>query len=152
MYPEDTWKAGRNPNTNFERWLRREVLAKSEKPLLWAIDEADRLFSCDFGSEVFALFRTWHNERALDPGGPWSKLTLAIAYATEAHLFIRDPNQSPFNIGTRIALSDFTPAQVADLNQRHGNPLPEDEHLERFYRLLGGQPYLVRRSARLGGA
>nr|VFK14092.1 MAG: TIR domain-containing protein [Candidatus Kentron sp. LFY] len=145
VYPKDTWEDRRSPNANFEHWLRQEVLEKSDKPLLWAIDEADRLFDRDFGSEVFGLFRAWHNDRALDPDGPWSRLTLAIAYATEAHLFIQDPNQSPFNIGTHITLSDFTRHQTADLNQRHGAPLREGAELLGFYRLLGGQPYLVRR-------
>jgi hypothetical protein len=68
-----------------------------------------------------------------------------MAYATEAHLFITDVNQSPFNVGTRLALDDFTLEQVADLNQRHGSPLQSRETLERFHQLVGGQPYLVRR-------
>jgi hypothetical protein len=113
--------------------------------LVWGLDEVDRLFTCAFGSEVFGLFRSWHNERALDPEGPWSRLTLAIAYATEAHLFITDVNQSPFNVGTRLTLDDFTYEQVADLNQRYGAPLAREAELRRFYTLLGGQPYLVRR-------
>ena len=45
-------------------------------------------------SEVFGLFRSWHNRRSLEPASPLSRLTLAIAYATEAHLFITDVNQS----------------------------------------------------------
>jgi hypothetical protein len=72
-------------------------------------------------------------------------LTLAIAYATEAHLFITDVNQSPFNVGTRLALDDFTLDQVAELNRRYGAPLRDADELSRFYRLLSGQPYLVRR-------
>ncbi|MDU9051133.1 MAG: AAA-like domain-containing protein [Candidatus Electrothrix sp. Rat3] len=142
--PEDVWKDRRSPNANFERYLKREVLA-AETPLIWAMDEVDRLFSCPFGSEVFALFRSWHNERALNPATPFSRLTLAIAYATEAHLFIRDLNQSPFNVGTRLFLADFTSEQVADLNRRYGSPVREQEELHRFYQLLGGQPYLIRR-------
>jgi len=31
---------------------------------------------------------------------------MAIAYATEAHMFITDMNQSPFNVGTRLSLAD----------------------------------------------
>jgi hypothetical protein len=118
-----------------------------EQPLVWGLDEVDRLFppACVFGSEVFGLFRSWHNRRALDPSSPWSRLTLAIAYATEAHLFISDLNQSPFNVGTRLTLSDFELAQVTDLNGRHGLPLPNGEAVARFFRLVGGQPYLVRR-------
>ena len=67
---------------------------------------------------MFGLFRSWHNERSLNPDGPWGRLTLAIVYATEAHLFITDLNQSPFNVGTRLTLEDFTFEQVAELNGR----------------------------------
>jgi hypothetical protein len=109
------------------------------------MDEVDRLFSVPFGSEVFGLFRSWHNKRALDPSGPWSRLTLAIAYATEAHLFITDLNQSPFNVGTRLALDDFDLDQVADLNGRYGFPLHDSQEIAGFHALLGGQPYLTRR-------
>jgi hypothetical protein len=106
----------------------------------------DRLFTCTFGSEVFGLFRSWHNERALDPSGPWAGLTLAIAYATEAHLFITDMNQSPFNVGTRLALEDFTPEQVTELNRRYRGPVRDDSEMTRFIALLGGHPFLVRRA------
>ena len=140
-----TWDVERGWNVNFERFLRREVLAKEESPLVWGIDEVDRLFSCTYGSEVFGLFRSWHNLRALHPTGPWSRLTLAMAYATEAHLFITDLNQSPFNVGTRLTLEDFTREQVAELNRRYGSPLKSALQRDRFFDLLGGSPYLVRR-------
>lgn len=143
--PGDTWDERRGPNINFERFIRREVLAGLNAPLVWGLDEVDRLFLCPFGSEVFGLFRSWHNERALDPSGPWAGLTLAIAYATEAHLFITDMNQSPFNIGTRLVLEDFSRANVTELNRRYGNPLKDEQQLDRFVQLVGGHPFLVRR-------
>jgi serine/threonine protein kinase len=135
----------RGPSMNFERFLRREVLNKFSSRLVWGLDEVDRLFTCNFGSEVFGLFRSWHNERSLDPSGPWQNLTLAIAYATEAHLFITDMNQSPFNVGTRLTLADFTLEQVSELNARYGSPLKDPRELVQFHELLGGQPYLTRR-------
>ena len=145
VLPSEVWDSRRGPNINFERYVRREVLGRLQTPLVWGLDEVDRLFSCSFGSEVFGLFRSWHNERALDPTGPWTALTLGIAYATEAHLFITDMNQSPFNVGTRLALDDFLPVQIDEMNRRHGNPLKNSEELNRFARLVGGHPYLVRR-------
>jgi hypothetical protein len=145
VLPSELWDERRGPNVNFERFLRREVLAKLQAPFIWGLDEVDRLFVCSFGSEVFGLFRSWHNERALDPAGPWAGLTLAIAFATEAHLFISDMNQSPFNVGTRLVLEDFTPDQVAELNRRHGSPLKDLAELNRFLNLVSGHPYLVRR-------
>lgn len=143
--PGESWPEGRTPGLNLRRFLRREVFARDEAPLLWALDEVDRLFTCSFAAEVFGLFRSWYNERALDPGSPWSRLTLLIAYATEAHLFIRNLNHSPFNVGLRLELQDFTGEHVADLNRRYGNPLHDAEGLQRFVSLVGGHPYLVRR-------
>ncbi len=142
--PEAHWNPNRSANRNLERFLCNVALAASDTPLVWGLDEVDRLFTLPCGNEVFGLFRSWHNRRALDPDGPWSRLTLAIAYATEAHLFIQDLNQSPFNVGTRLQLDDFTPDQLADLNRRYGSPLSEWE-VSRFYDLIGGHPYLARR-------
>ena len=81
--------------------------------------------------------------RSLNPAGPWSRLTQIMAYATEAHLFITDLNQSPFNVGTRLTLTDFTLDQTTELNHRYGNPLQTLHEVSRFYRLVGGQPYLT---------
>ena len=143
--PGERWKSHLSPSINLDRYLRREVFARVTSPIVWGLDEVDRLFTYDFGGEVFGLFRSWHNKRALDPTGPWRRLTLAIAYATEAHLFITDLNQSPFNVGTRLSLDDFTFEQLSELNRRYGSPLGEGVETARFHRLVGGHPYLVRR-------
>jgi serine/threonine protein kinase len=135
----------RGASVNFKRFMQREVFKAVEGALVWGLDEVDRLFAYPYSSEIFGLFRSWHNARAFEPDACWSRLTLAIAYATEAHLFIKDPNQSPFNVGTRLALADFTRDQVEDLNARHGRPLSGDAEVARFYDLVGGHPYLVRR-------
>jgi len=146
VLPSETWKESRGANANFERYLKREVLKHIDGHFVWAFDEVDRLFGYDFGSEVFGLFRSWHNDRALDPTGPWSKLTLTIAYATEAHLFITDMNQSPFNVGTRLEVNDFTSMQVAEMNRRYRSPLKDSEAIGRLVKLVGGHPYLIRRA------
>jgi hypothetical protein len=143
--PEDTWDGRRAANINFERYLKREVLGKLASHLVWGIDEVDRLLPCSFGTEAFSMMRSWHNARALEPTTPWSSMTLVMAYATEAHLFIQDLNQSPFNVGTRVPLDDFTPDQVGELNRLYGSPLASDQDRRQFIELVGGQPYLVRR-------
>ena len=145
VLPHEKWENGASANANFERFVESEVLSKLDAPLVWGLDEVDRLFAVDYSNDIFSLFRSWHNQRALNPQGPWSRLTLAISYATEASLFIRDLNQSPFNVGTRLTLEDFTIQEVAELNRRYSNPLRSDEELTRFFSLVGGQPFLVRR-------
>jgi hypothetical protein len=145
VQPARNWDPLLGPNRNFERFMEREVLGKLEGPLVWGLDEVDQLFPYDFSSEVFGLFRSWHNRRSLRPGGPWSRLTLALAHATEAYLFITNLDQSPFNVGIRVTLQDFTPEQVAKLNQLYGSPLRDDTQLARYVRVVSGHPYLVRR-------
>lgn len=142
--PNENWNTCLYASINFERFLRREVLARDESCFVLAIDEIDRIFNHKYAGEIFSLFRSWHNARALYPSGPWRRLTIAIAYATEAHLFISDLNQSPFNVGTRLTLDDFTCEQIAQLNERYGGPLIEDE-IRRFHHLVGGHPYLAQR-------
>lgn len=142
--PKESWSSDYPASGNFENYFLDEILANIEEPVLWAIDEADKLFDYPFSSEIFAMLRTWYNDRALNPDSPCSQLTLAIAYATESYLFIKDQNQSPFNVGTKLVLKDFTLKQVADLNQRYGTPLKNNEQIKRFHQLVGGQPYLVR--------
>ena len=143
--PRDVWDPLHSPNFNFECYLQRHALGASPAPIVWGVDEVDRLFSRPFASEVFGLFRSWHNARSLDPEGSWRRLTLVMAYATEAHLFITDLNQSPFNVGTRLTLEDFMPEQVADLNLRYGAPLRTDGEVRRYFGLVGGNPYLAQR-------
>jgi DNA-binding SARP family transcriptional activator len=148
----EEWRSGRNDaEPSGSSSSARPLLHSSTPALVWGLDEVDRLFAHPFASEVFGLFRSWHNERALRPVVPWRQLTLAITYATEAHLFITDLNQSPFNVGTRLELEDFTLEQVADLNRRYGPyagagcpPLKDEAEVERYFRLVGGHPYLVR--------
>ena len=130
-------------NLNMENFLR-DLLDASEDPLVWYMDEVDKLFTAPFASDFFGLVRSWHNSRSTEPGGPWKKLTVVIAYATEAHLFIQDLNQSPFNVGRRINLEDFNIQQIIDLNARYGGPLASYGETEALHALIGGQPFLTR--------
>jgi DNA-binding SARP family transcriptional activator len=143
--PQEVWEADRIPSLNFRSYLRKEVLGHFSGPFVWAIDNVDRLFTRPFGGDALNLFRSWHNERAMDPRGPWGQLTLALAYATEVHLYLTDLNQSPFNVGTRVLVTDFSPEQVAELGRVLGAPCTEGA-AARLMAVLGGHPFLVRRA------
>ncbi|MCW3051066.1 MAG: hypothetical protein JWN14_236 [Chthonomonadales bacterium] len=143
--PDTHFESGRAGTTSFERFLKRDVLPVASGSLVWVIDEADRLFDRPFRDDVFAMLRSWHGERAVDFTGRWQKLTVILAYATEAYLFISNLDQSPFNVGTHVELDDFTRAQVGDMKRRYGMVLREEREVDRLYALVGGHPYLVRR-------
>ncbi len=139
------WMDGLSPLLNMDRFIR-DLLEVSDRPLVWFMDEADRLFSSPLATDFFGLVRSWHNARATDPSGPWDRLTIAIGYAAEAHLFIRDLNKSPFNVGRRIELPMLTRENLTDLNARFGGPLSAPSEIDALFELLNGQPYLTRRA------
>jgi hypothetical protein len=127
--------------TNYvTKHLLREM---SDAQVLLAMDEVERMFTSPFRSDFFSMLRSWHNNRAR--GGVWTRLNLALVTSTEPYQLIADLNQSPFNVGTVVELTDFSPEQVDDLNQRHGVPL-SSEQVATLSELLGGHPYLTRKA------
>lgn len=137
------WQTARNPAQTFNRFLQKEMLQRINHPILLAIDEADVLLGTEFQKHFFALLRAWDSRRAFD--ADWRKLNLVMVISTHPYLLIDDVNLSPFNVGLTIRLRDFSPDQVADLNQRHGTPLTQND-IPALMNLVGGHPYLVRQA------
>jgi serine/threonine protein kinase len=142
IQPEDVWDDMIGDADSLTEFVEKAVLANTRAPVLVCLDEVDNIFKYAYRDSFFGMLRSWHNRRATQP--VWNRFNLLIAHSTEPALFIRDLNQSPFNVGSVIRLGDFNRDEVLWLNQRHGSPLVGGEDLERFLRLVGGHPFLVR--------
>lgn len=140
---DDFWKSGLGHVQRCTKYISRFVLKAVDRPIALAMDEVDRMLDCPFRSDFFGMLRSWHNSRRA--GNEWHRLDLLLVISTEPYLLIEDMKQSPFNVGEVIRLDDFTFAQVADLNARHGE-LFSAEQLETLMDWLGGHPYLVRQA------
>ncbi len=144
--PDKTESYWQTPITNAFRcthYLRQEVLGHLDTPILLALDEVDGIFETSFRTDFFGMLRSWHNNRARDPH--FKKLDMALVTSTEPYYFVQSLSQSPFNVGEIIDLADFTPEQVAELNERHRFPFSPTALTELMI-LLQGHPYLVRRA------
>lgn len=119
------------------------ILKTLDRPLLLAMDEVEHIFGSPVQSSFFSMLRAWHNNRATNPA--WKQCDLALVTSTEPYAFIEDLNQSPFNVGVRLSLSDFTLDQVDRLNEMHGSIL-SGQDAQRLYELTHGHPYLTRRA------
>jgi hypothetical protein len=97
--------------------------------------------------EFFAAIRECYNARTEE--AEFNRLTFCLlGVATPADL-IRDPRQTPFNIGRRIELCDFTLEEVAFL----ANGLGQTDGrgvllLKRVLHWTHGHPYLTQRLCR----
>lgn len=126
------------------RFFEEVVLAEVSEPIVIFVDEIDTSLSLAFTDDFFAAIRYFYVARAQNPQLRRLSFVL-IGVATPADL-IRDPKRTPFNIGDRVDLRDFTPEEAAPLAQ--GLPLPPPEAERALGWILGwtgGHPYLSQR-------
>jgi hypothetical protein len=140
---EKAWQGTLGAQNKLTYFLEDYILPKFEGPLVLAMDEADCLLQTDFYQDFFGLVRSWHNRRARYE--EWEKLNLVIVISTEPYLLIDDINQSPFNVGLKLELADFSESQVRDLNSRYNSPVA-DQYFPQLMSLLHGHPYLTRKA------
>lgn len=140
------------PVQRFVETLRETLLGDGGPPTVIFVDEVDNLRSLPFaGDEFLAAIRECHNRRAM--GREWQSLTFCLLGVATPSDLIDDPKRTPFNVGRRVELSDFAPAEAAALLAGFGGgtngkaPLAIDGA-----RLLGrvlwwtrGHPYLTQR-------
>jgi AAA-like domain/TIR domain len=142
--PLDVWNELLGDKDSLTDFIERAVLDESEAPVIFAFDEADRVFRYDYRDDFFATLRGWHNNRAVSD--QWRKLNIIVTHATDPILWIQDLHQSPFNVGERFRLGNFSAAEISELNSRHGSPLRTNVEIEELIQLVGGQPYLTRQA------
>jgi hypothetical protein len=139
-----TWRSSRSAQRNLN-WLMEKVILPEfdTNPLVLAFDEADSMLLTDFSSDFFRLLRFWHNRRATHE--IWDNLNLVMVIATEPYLLIENVHESPFNVGLRLDLPDFSVEQVQWLNQQHQEPV-QPANFADFMALFHGHPYLTRKA------
>jgi len=131
-----------------QRWLqtiRHAVLPRCVGPIVFFIDEIDAVLGLPFSTdEFFAGIRELYNFRTED--AELERLTFCLLGVASPSDLIRDTRTTPFNIGLRIELRDFTEAEAAPLaaGLRRDEPMASNL-LKRILYWTGGHPYLTQR-------
>jgi WD40 repeat protein len=134
-----------------QRWMRaiREVvLDRYRGRLVIFVDEIDTVRSLPFSTdEFFAGIREFYNRRTEDL--ELERLTFCLLGVATPSDLIRDTRTTPFNIGQRIELNDFTEKEALPLAR--GLRCEESRSRELLRRVLhwtGGHPYLTQKICR----
>lgn len=136
-----------SPVQRFMSAIQDVVMIRRPGPLVVFVDEVDSVRSLPFSSdEFFGAIRECYNRRVEDPR--FENLTFCLlGVATPADL-IRDNRNTPFNIGNRIELTDFTREEAEPLAR--GLKLPRAENvLDRVLFWTNGHPYLTQRHCQI---
>lgn len=138
---QDFWDDIFGSKDNCTAYFEEYILDTLSAPLVLGLDEVDYVFQQPaIAADFFGLLRAWHEDaKSRDV---WKKLRLVVVHATEVYVPM-DINQSPFNVGTPIALPEFTADQVYSLAKLHGLAWDMD-NVQQLMELVGGHPYLVR--------
>lgn len=120
--------------------LRDVVLTSTEQPVAIFFDEIDATRSLSFSAdEFFAAIRECYNRRVQDP--VYERLTFCLLGVAVPSDLINSPTSTPFNIGERIYLRDFTLDEAMAL--ANGLGANGRAILERVYYWTNGHPYLT---------
>src|SRR5436189_4850991 len=118
--------------------LRELVLRERTGRVVIFVDEIDAVRSLPFSAdEFFAAIRACYNRRTDDP--EYERLTFCLLGVATPSDLIQDTRTTPFNIGRRIELTDFTEAEAAPLAQGLGrSPALAAALLQRTLHWTGG--------------
>jgi DNA-binding CsgD family transcriptional regulator len=126
-------------------YFQVHLLQQINSPLVLALEEVDRVFPyLKLAEEFFSMLRSWHEEA--NNRDIWKQLRLVVVHSTEVYIPLKI-NQSPFNVGLPVKLTEFTLKQVENLARRHGLNWEVQVGAQGFAPLMamvGGHPYLVR--------
>ncbi len=128
------------PVERFLSFLQEVAIQKVDGPLVLMIDEIDAVRSLPFPTdELFTGIRFLFNGRAANP--ELGRLTICLLGSALPTDLVSDARTTPFNIGRRIGLRDFTTDEVRPLGQRLG--LQGNLIISRVLYWTGGHPYLT---------
>jgi hypothetical protein len=147
---EDFWRTHQRlgPAQRLFDSIREVVLPRRAGQFVLFIDEIDTVRSLPFSTdEFFGAIRECYNRRSED--AEFSRLTFCLLGVATSSELIRNTRTTPFNIGRRIELTDFTSAEASPLAARLiDDPVLAQNLLARVLHWTHGHPYLTQRLCR----
>lgn len=126
---------------NCKNYFQSEVLEAIDCPLVLALEEIDCIFCYEeIARNFLSMLRSWFDETKKTD--IWENLRIVLLHST--NVYVQLPvNQSPFNVGFSVELTEFSQSNILDLASRHQLSWGTDE-VAALMAMIGGYPYLVR--------
>jgi formylglycine-generating enzyme required for sulfatase activity len=148
----DWWKnqAQLSPLQRLMNFFEEGVLNGLDGRVFIFVDEIDTTIKLPFSDDFFAAIRACFNARAND--NRFNRLCFILLGVASPTDLIRDQTRTPFNIGKRIELTDFSSAEAKRLLQGlQAENTKAQTLLERILYWSDGHPFLTQRLCLLVG-
>jgi DNA-binding Xre family transcriptional regulator len=137
---DNFWDEDLGSKISCTNYFQEYLLQAINTPLVLALDEVNQLFEHpEVAKDFLPLLRSWYEEAKTLP--IWQKLRLLVVHSTEIYVPLQ-LNQSPFNVGLPIQLTNFTGDEVQQLARCYGLEW-EPTEIGQLMDLVGGHPTLV---------
>ncbi|MCP3064824.1 LpqB family beta-propeller domain-containing protein [Myxococcus sp. K38C18041901] len=132
------------PVQRLTRFLEEVVLTEVKERVTVFVDEIDTTLGMGFTDDFYAAIRYLYNARARN--AELVRLSFVLVGVASPGDLIQDERRTPFNLGQRVELTDFTLEEAAPLAVGLGSTLEEGRRvLEWAMAWTGGHPYLTQR-------
>ncbi|NMG18281.1 AAA-like domain-containing protein, partial [Brasilonema bromeliae] len=126
-------------------FFQRVLLVEITASVVIFIDEIDTTLRLDFTDDFYAAIRYLYVSRA-SLSSEFERLSFVLFGVATPGDLIRDPKRTPFNVGQRVDLTDFTLTEAEPLAKGLGLPTPKAQQvLHWVLDWTGGHPYLSQR-------
>ena len=138
---DEFWDEEMGSKVSCTIYFEKSLLEQIDSPVVLVLNEVNLVFErANIAQEFLPLLRFWYEQARQSE--TWQKLRIVVIHSTEIYIAL-SLNQSPFNVGLPIKLSEFTAEQVQDLARRHGLNWSDSYPVEQLMKMVGGHPYLV---------
>lgn len=132
------------PTQRFTRFFHQVLLAELNAQIVIFVDEIDTTLKMDYTDDFFAAIRYFHEARTNYP--EFQRLSFVLIGVATPTALINDPKRTPFNIGQRVHLTDFTYQEALPFAEGLS---PSATHAQEVLQWLlawtKGHPYLTQR-------
>lgn len=125
------------PNVEFDMHMRLLLEKARPQRLIIFLDEIDSLIGVPYSDKVLAQIRSMYFAR--ENHKIYEHLTYVLSGVAEPADLIKDKNISPFNIGEKIYLENFSLSELSDLLRKADLDLPPSL-IERVFYWTSGNP------------
>ncbi|MDZ8029174.1 MAG: AAA-like domain-containing protein, partial [Nostoc sp. DedQUE11] len=126
------------------QFFEKVLLAEVEGQVVIFVDEIDSTLSLDFTDDFFIAIRYLYVARATN--AEFGRLSFVLMGVATPGDLISDAKRTPFNIGQRVDLTDFTLKEALPLADGLGLPSDEAKQVLGWaLKWTGGHPYLTQR-------
>tara|TARA_R110000824_G_scaffold349351_1_gene536218 strand:- start:687 stop:3281 length:2595 start_codon:yes stop_codon:yes gene_type:complete len=136
----DSRKQKLDPSTEYDRHLRLLLSHAKYERVIIMLDEIDSLVGHAYSDRILSQIRSLYFARVNHPD--YERLTYVLSGVAEPSDLIKDKNVSPFNIGEKIYLEDFSLSEVSQF-LRKANIDFSEKIILKIYEWAGGNPRMT---------